>query len=126
MSCSNCPYCLHRYVLVVHDDFKTATVYFRRTGDDMDVANLRRAFANERNCHFAELANCSSAEILAILSDWQRLSALFGHESGIFRNNIQTMLLVKLTSFTIKLKEPSDNSKIKFIWCVWQEAGILL
>jgi hypothetical protein len=77
-----CSHCLQRYVLVVHDDFKSAPVYFKRTGNDVDVANLRRAFADERNCHFAELANSSSCEILATLSDWQRLRALFGHDSG--------------------------------------------
>jgi hypothetical protein len=43
----------------------------------MDVENLKRVWQRERHCKFAELANCSSAQIIGTLSSDEKLTQLF-------------------------------------------------
>jgi hypothetical protein len=81
-SSARCPQCLQRWVLVVHDDFGEVAD-MQRNGNDVDVANLRRVFSVERGFQFAELARQKSSNILHALSNWQYLTALFGHNLGI-------------------------------------------
>lgn len=71
-----CALCPKIWVLVVHNDFKKVEDY-ERYGNDVDVDNLKRVFQIERNCKFAELANCNKEEIMAALSQEEKLIELF-------------------------------------------------
>lgn len=71
----NCQ-CTRTWVLVVHNSFK-GIVNDERFGNEIDVNNLRRAFSTQRQCRFAELADCCSADILRTLSNKQLFVQLF-------------------------------------------------
>lgn len=68
--------CSRTWVLVVHNDFLQVEGY-ERVGNDVDLQNLRRVFQSERECEFAELANCNKAQILETLTSQQKLNQLF-------------------------------------------------
>jgi hypothetical protein len=68
--------CTNTWVLVVHNDFKKIENY-ERYGNEVDVENLRRVFEIERNCKFAELINCNKEQIIATLSQQEKLIKLF-------------------------------------------------
>jgi hypothetical protein len=70
-----CP-CTDTWVLVVHNSFKGVPNY-ERHGNEADVRNLRKVFSQDRNCRYAELANCASAEIVQTLGQWDKLLDLF-------------------------------------------------
>jgi hypothetical protein len=78
--------CENWWVLVIHDDFSRVQD-LQRIGDDVDVTNLRQAFAVDRQCRFAELANCHSKVILNNLSNWRLFADLFGQadENGNYK-----------------------------------------
>ncbi|XP_059470720.1 uncharacterized protein LOC132193825 isoform X2 [Neocloeon triangulifer] len=64
------------FVLVVHYDFKYGVGEWPRPGDEQDVENLRKTFAENRNCAFRE---CSPKreDLLALLQDEQKLKRFF-------------------------------------------------
>lgn len=68
--------CSRTWVLVVHNDFLQVKGY-ERVGNDVDLQNLSRVFQSERQCEFAELANCNKAQILETLTSQQKLNQLF-------------------------------------------------
>lgn len=75
--------CTNTWVLVVHNDFKKVEKY-ERYGNEVDVDNLRRVFEFERHCKFAELANCNKDQIVATLSQQDKIIELFhsyGHDN---------------------------------------------
>jgi hypothetical protein len=68
--------CTRTWVLVVHNDFQQIKDY-ERNGNNVDLENLQRVFQGERNCRFAELANCNKEQILGTLSSEKKLIKLF-------------------------------------------------
>jgi len=76
-------HCSNTWVLVVHNDFLQVEGYERK-GNEVDVENLKRVWQRERQCKFAELANCTSAQIIGTLSSDEKLAQLFNpQENGI-------------------------------------------
>jgi len=69
-------HCNNTWVLVVHNDFLQVEGYERK-GNEVDVENLKRVWQRERQCKFAELANCTSAQIIGTLSSDEKLTKLF-------------------------------------------------
>ncbi|XP_059488362.1 uncharacterized protein LOC132204110 isoform X2 [Neocloeon triangulifer] len=65
------------FVLVVHYDFKDGQDDWPRPGNEKDVENLRKTFAENRNCAFRE---CSPKreDLLALLQDEQKLRRFIG------------------------------------------------
>jgi hypothetical protein len=68
--------CNNTWVLVVHNDFLQVEGYERK-GNEVDVENLKRVWQRERQCRFAELANCTSEQIISTLSSDEKLIKLF-------------------------------------------------
>jgi hypothetical protein len=76
-------HCNNTWVLVVHNDFLQVEGYERK-GNEVDVENLKRVWQRERQCKFAELANCTSAQIIGTLSSDEKLTQLFNpQENGM-------------------------------------------
>jgi len=69
-------HCSNTWVLVVHNDFLQLEGYERK-GNEVDVENLKRVWQRERQCKYAELANCTSAQIIGTLSSDEKLTKLF-------------------------------------------------
>ncbi|XP_059474193.1 uncharacterized protein LOC132195913 isoform X2 [Neocloeon triangulifer] len=68
------------FVLVAHYDFKDGEDDWPRTGNDKDVANLRKTFAVNRNCRFRDLPSPKKEDLLALLADGQLLKKFFASE----------------------------------------------
>jgi hypothetical protein len=95
--------CKNTWVLVIHNDFLQVEGY-ERHGDDVDVKNLKRVFQTDRNCKFAELANCNKTQIIETLSNEEKLVQLYHPENDC-------KYLVKYTFSLYKLVSHEDEDK---------------
>lgn len=87
--------CSRTWILVVHNDFLQVAGYERR-GNDVDLQNLRRVFETERHCKFAQLANCSKAQIIETLSSKQKLVQLFNSSKFSIISSTFLILVIQL------------------------------
>ncbi|XP_059474383.1 uncharacterized protein LOC132196030 [Neocloeon triangulifer] len=68
------------FVLVAHYDFKEGKDDWPRKGNDKDVENLRKTFAENRKCRFRDLPSPKKEDLLALLADEKKLKKFFASE----------------------------------------------
>jgi hypothetical protein len=121
--------CARTWVLVVHNSFKGVANY-ERIGNDFDVSNLRRAFSTQRQCRFAELADCCSADILRALSEEQRFVQLFHPEDDCKSKEFRYMQLnYSPENFIETIDEPlccQPEVLLLFVLTHGEKGGVIL